>query len=208
MKLLVILLIVYIIHHICKKLVSTNRPRRTSEITVRYNVSDSGGYEGYNQPSGKTAKWIESGKSVSIRGYNIPGGLIYVGEKLWDYYRYGNAACLINTKLKTSPAEPWEAVNEMGYWPQYGYIPAKCRGAYLKWLAGGRTEPKAYIGYVFLFFYGLERRLLIDGQKGDVSAKERLDIVNEVRRLLKIYGGNRSLRGYASNFLAMEWILY
>ena len=96
----------------------------------------------------------------------------------------------------------------MGYWPQYGHIPAKCRGAYLKWLAGGRSDPKAYIGYVFLFFYGLERRLIVDGQNDEVSEKERSEIIEEVSRLLKIYSSNGSFRGYASNFLMMEWVLY
>jgi len=64
------------------------------------------------------------------------------------------------------------------------------------------------MGYVFLFFYGLERRLFVDGQKGSVPAAERAEIVQEVNRLLMVYGGNRSFRGYASNLLAMEWVLY
>ena len=75
-------------------------------------------------------------------------------------------------------------------------------------LAGGRSEPKAYIGYVFLFFYGLERRLLIDGQRGLVPEQERLAIVEEIKRLLQLYGENRSFRGYATNLLATEWVLY
>jgi hypothetical protein len=74
-------------------------------------------------------------------------------------------------------------------------------------LATGRSEPETYIGYVFLFFYGLERRLFVDGSKGIVCEKERVAIVNEVKRLLKIYN-NRSFRGYATNFLGMEWVLY
>jgi uncharacterized tellurite resistance protein B-like protein len=134
--------------------------------------------------------------------------LVYVGELLLDSCDYNNDACLINPKLKVSSAEPWEAGDEMGYWPHYGQIPAKCRGVYLKWLASGRLGPETYIGYVFLFFYGLERRLIIDGQKGKVSKEERLDIINEIKRLLKIYGKNRSFHGYANNLLAIEWVLY
>lgn len=208
MEFIVGLFVVYVIYRIIKGLFPAKGVSKTPEITVRFEVSGSGGYEDYERPRGKPAKWYEHGNSVTVKDYEISGGLVYAGEMMLDADGYDNDACLINPKLKVSSAEPWEAGDEMGYWPHYGRISAKCRGAYLKWLAGGRAEPEAYIGYVFLFFYGLERRLLIDGQKGEVSDKERLEIINEVRRLLKVYGGNRSFRGYASNFLAMEWVLY
>ena len=205
MEIVIGLVVIYVVYLIIKSLSSTDR---APDITLRVEVSGSDEYEDYARPSGKPARWYESGSDVSIKGHEVPGGLVYVGEVLLDAHGYNNDACLINPKLKVSTAEPWEAGDEMGYWPHYGEIPAKCRGAFLKWLAGGRAEPEAYIGYVFLFFYGLERRLLIDGQKGDVSDKERYEIINEVRRLLKLYGSNQSFRGYASNFLAMEWVLY
>lgn len=162
----------------------------------------------YQRLNGKSARWYGSGQHVSVQGYNIADGLIYVGETLPDSQGYENDACLVNPKLKVLSAEPWEAGEQMGYWPKYAHIPEKCRGAYLKWLAGGRTEPETYIGYVFLFFYGLERRLFVDGLKDGIPENERAEIVKEVIRLLKIYGGNHSFRGYASNFLAMEWVLY
>lgn len=51
------------------------------------------------------------------------------------------------------------------------------------------------MGYVFLYFYGLERRALID--------KANIPLVREeVIRLLHQYGENRSFFGYASSFLA------
>jgi hypothetical protein len=52
----------------------------------------------------------------------------------------------------------------MGYWPLYSGIDPASRAAYLHWLTGGRKAPEAYIGYVFLFFYGIERRVLVDAQ--------------------------------------------
>jgi len=195
-----------IIHRIFRWIIPARKtPSKSPKITFHYEISSSGGYE---KPRGKPAQWYGCNKKVNVQGYSIPGGLVYVGELLLDSCDYNNDACLINPKLKVSSAEPWEAGDEMGYWPHYGQIPAKCRGAYLKWLASGRLGPETYIGYVFLFFYGLERRLMIDGQKGKVSDQERLDIINEVRRLLKIYGKNRSFHGYANNLLAMEWVLY
>lgn len=212
MEIIIGLIVIYVIYRIVKGLSSNKKHSKAPEITVRFEVSSPGGHrsesERYERPSGKPAKWYGTGQSVNVQGYEITSGLIYVGETLLDVHGYDNDACLINPKLTVSLSEPWEGGEEMGYWPQYGQIPAKCRGAYLKWLAGGRSEPEVNIGFVFLFFYGLERRLFVDGQKDGVSENERSEIVDEVNRLLKIYGSNRSFRGYASNFLAMEWVLY
>lgn len=73
-----------------------------------------------------------------------------------------------------------------------------------KWLADGRVEVKANIGYVFLFFYGLERRIFVDAVENSCSATRKIDIVNEVIRLLELYGDNNSFKTYAQNFLSME----
>lgn len=204
MEILIWGIVIYVIYYFIKGGASSNK-EESNEYTIRYEVS---GRSSYDKPKGKPAKWIGFNESIKIQGYDINNGLLYVGEKLLDTYGYENDACLIHPKSKVSPAEPWQAGDEMGYWPKYVDIPKKCRGAYLKWLSTGRDEPETYIGYVFLYFYGLERRLLIDGQKNEITDSERNEIINEVRRLLTIYGENRSFRGYANNFLAMEWVLY
>lgn len=215
MEIVISIFVVYIIYLIAKRLTSDKKPPKP-EITVQIEVSDMDEYSNqlrsasrtYEKKSRKPAKWLGWGQSVNVQGYDISDGLVYVGETLQDSNAYCNDACLINPKLKTTPHEPLDIGDEMGYWPQYAQISAQCRGAYLKWLANGRSDPDANIGFIFLFFYGLERRLFIDGQKGGISESERLEIVNEVNRLLEIYGGNRSFRGYANNLLAMEWVLY
>lgn len=154
------------------------------------------------------AVWYSKNQSVQINGYTLNEGMVYVGDNLPDSDRYYNDACLINPSFKVSSAEPWFGADYMSYWPRYSDISPACRGAYLKWLATGRSDPKAYIGYVFLFFYGLERRVFYYGQKTGITTSERLGIVDEVKRLLSIYGGNSSFNGYANNFLATEWVLY
>ena len=216
MEFIITMVFLYVIYQILKGIYGaqskSDNPTESNEVTLRVEVSEPNSYSNtknqFDSPIGPPAKWYGPSMNVTVKGYNIPGGLIYVGSNLPDNYGYQNDACLINPELDVIAAEPWEAEDKMDYWPKYDRIPAKCRGAYLKWLAGGRSEPEAYIGYVFLFFYGLEHRLMLDGTKGEVSERERSAIVNEVRRLLKIYEGNRSFRGYANNFLAMEWALY
>ncbi|MBI4641906.1 MAG: TerB N-terminal domain-containing protein, partial [Candidatus Tectomicrobia bacterium] len=89
----------------------------------------------------------------------------------------------------------------MSYWPSYSQIHPASRAAFLEWLSSGRKDPRAYIGYVFIYFYGLERRALADA-KDSASARNDLPaIITEVKRLLSIYGENNSFRGYASKFL-------
>ena len=85
----------------------------------------------------------------------------------------------------------------MNYWPSYDSIDPRSRAAYLEWLAGGRRDPNAYIGYVFLFFYGLERRALVDAQRDPRIRDEIPAIIEEVERLLGLYGQNHSFHGYA-----------
>ena len=194
------------------KVYSSKKPSRENEVTFRVEIPRTGDYGGYEdrpgKPIGPPATWYPLNNKVMVRDHEIPGGLLYVGTNLPDSYGFSNDACLINPNLPIQTAEPWGAGDEMGYYPQYGQIPAKCRGAYLKWLSDGREEPEACIGYVFLFFYGLERRLIVDGSNGLVSARERSDIIDEVKRLLTIYGRNLSFKRYATNLLAIEWAVF
>ncbi|MDL2267697.1 TerB N-terminal domain-containing protein [Desulfovibrio sp. OttesenSCG-928-G15] len=176
-------------------------------ITISTSTSYGYGDDSSSRPKGSPATWYGPEESVEVKGLTLPG-MVYVGENLPEQGGCYNDASLINPKLKVMNAEPWQHGEEMGYWSSYSRIPPQCRGAYLKWLATGRSEPEANIGYVFLFFYGLERRLFHDGRKLGLAEPEHHAIVDEVRRLLSIYGANRSFRGYASNLLAMEWVLF
>ena len=85
----------------------------------------------------------------------------------------------------------------MDYWPNYSTIDGRSRATYLDWLSSGRSDTRYDVGYVFLYFYGLERRVFVD--KAD--AQERSEIVTEVRRLLEIYGYNHSIRRYLGAFI-------
>lgn len=153
--------------------------------------------------SHRKGRWVPFGESVTIKSIAIPGGMIYVGSSL----RNDNGLidpCLIDP-TKPIAQEGDYTERQMGYWPSYSDISSSARRAYLDWLSGGRSDPAADIGFVFLFFYGLERRAIVDALC-DESAKEDLPIIAaELRRLLAIYGGkSNSFYGYASEFL--DWI--
>jgi uncharacterized tellurite resistance protein B-like protein len=54
---------------------------------------------------------------------------------------------------------------------------------------------------VFLFFYGIERRVLLDAESDPRAAAEVPALLAEVERLLSIYGHNGSFQGYAGGLL-------
>ena len=126
--------------------------------------------------------------------------MVYIGSGVRSANGYEIEPCLINPKLPVRWKRPDWTGETMDYWPSYDDIDPRSRAAYLTWLAEGRRGKSAYIGYVFLFFYGLERRLFLDIQS-DVDHPEVALIVAEIKRLLEIYGDNRSFAGYASDLL-------
>ena len=147
--------------------------------------------------SAPSTKWIPAGTEVRVGNHVIRGGMVYVGGFLPKKGAlHENENCLINPLLPIgSRGDP--AGVTMGYWPAYGHITPEARKSYLEWLAGDRSDPSTYIGYVFLYFYGLERRLLLDTDATDIA-----EVLSEVRRLLSVYGESGSFRRYATKLIS------
>lgn len=147
--------------------------------------------------------WIPRGQAVEVSGATLPGGMLYVGTSLKT--RYGeNDPCLIDPSMPVASHGDFTE-HQTDYWPSYSSIKPSARRGYLNWLAEGRSHPEADIGYVFLFFYGLERRAIIDGSQDPLAAKDRPAIAEELRRLLGIYGEkSHSFRRYATALL--DWV--
>lgn len=146
------------------------------------------------------ARWLPQDEFIEIAGEKISGGMIYVGEDRNS--RYGSSEpSLINPKLKVARGIVDIAERLTSYWSSYDSISPEARRAYLQWLSSGRKAPHANIGYVFLFFYGLERRVFVDAKTDRAAAAETPSIIAEVERLLSIYGENHSFNNYASRFV-------
>jgi uncharacterized tellurite resistance protein B-like protein len=125
--------------------------------------------------------WIPASREVEIGGRRIRG-LIYVGENLAGAdTEYWLEPALIDPTLPATTAAPGEP--PAGYWPSYDRLSAGHRGSYLDWLAGPRRIGKADPSYLFLYFYGLERRLLFDAKHNSGAAAERGTLVAELRRM-------------------------
>jgi tellurite resistance protein len=143
---------------------------------------------------GAQARWIGAYERVRIGTREIGGGLFYYGD--WIPIDGGETTqYAISLKLSASAPQADVEGHSMPYWPSYSEISPAARRAFLDWLGGGRRDPAYGIGYVFIFFYGLEHRVFVEG--GDDGAM----VVSEIMRLLGIYGTNASFRAYATNFL-------
>lgn len=140
---------------------------------------------------------------MKVSSLTLPGGMLYVGRQLAAAAGYGPDPALIDPRLPLDFRRPDWAAGSVGYWPSYSDLTPGARAAYLTWLADGRRAPNAPISWPFLFFYGLERRVLVDAAAGQDISDEMPAIAAEARRLLDLYGENGSFRGYATRFLQL-----
>lgn len=145
--------------------------------------------------------WVPPGQDITVDQYVIPGGMVYVGTGLGSVQGYGIEPALIDPKKQVRKQGGDYQIRQTNYWPSYDTISPEARASFLKWLAAGKSDPLADIGYVFLYFYGLERRVLSDVRTDPKATVELPQIEAEIRRLLSIYGESGSFRGYASSLL-------
>ncbi|MBF0418602.1 MAG: TerB N-terminal domain-containing protein [Magnetococcales bacterium] len=153
---------------------------------------------------GHCGRWVVTGESVRIHDYIIPNGMVYVGEWMESVgvndYTSQSEPSLINPNLGIDKQNHGQQNEPLSYWPSYSNISPSSRSNFLRFLADGARDPTIEIGYVFIYYYGLERRLLIDlSTINDLD--ERKQLIHEVIRLLSIFRINNSFRGYATNLL-------
>lgn len=170
---------------------NSRRSSGSPGVTVTMSVG------GQNIPmSGSTrvtnAKFICQNQPVELHGRKIPSPMLYVTKRA-----DGNLTNAGVVDLSLSVARSPRTPPDLPYWPSYKGMSAKQRASFLDWLAGGRRHDVP-MGYVFVYFYGLERRLLTGQDRGPIRS--------ELHRLLGIYGENRSFRGYTTRLLTFDAI--
>ena len=142
--------------------------------------------------------WVPAGKDVTVRSYTVPGGLLYLGHL--DLSGSTAEPSVIDPVLPVAgPTSCHERL--MGYWPSYSSISSEARAAYLGWLSTGKSDPQADIGYVFLYFYGLEKRLFTLPSFDPKMTPEVDTIRKEIERLAGIYGDRGTFGSYSGSLL-------
>ena len=165
------------------------------------------GYEEEKSKNNTPGKWIKSGQSITIKGQIFTGGNFYFGGKLSSFDEYGTEASLVDDSLKIENKPSSYEDESLGYWPKFISLTPKGRGAFLSWLSGNRSDPETPLGYVFIYFYGLERRITVDSIKQAVDDTEFKSLFDEILRLKGIYGNSRSFSNYSTRLLEIMCLL-
>lgn len=134
--------------------------------------------------------FIDVGETLRVDFYTIKDPMVYIR----NYHREDDDASCISLDLPIGK-EVIENSHSLPYYPKYSQISPDQRANYLSWLSGGRCGDLPSIGYVFLYFYGLEKRALLE-------KKDIIRIIDEIRRLLETYSFSASFNSYLHNFLA------
>ncbi|MEZ9820626.1 TerB N-terminal domain-containing protein [Shewanella sp. 10N.286.45.A1] len=173
-----------------------------------FTIETNFGYESEKSSNKQKGRWVGESEQLTINGRKLKSGLFYFGGVMDSLDGYGIEPSLVDEKRpvsKPSLNENAETQSDesLGYWPSYASLSQGCRGAYLDWLASERSNPNIPIGYVFIYFYGFERRIIENKATSDISDPEFIAIFDEVLRLNKVFSANRSFNRYSSDFLEL-----
>ncbi len=141
------------------------------------------------RPPKNGVQFYGPGTAVNLGYGSLIDALVYATGGKFDQLRDSS---LIELGLPV--AKQSDTSERLGYWPSYHHCTPGQRAAYLQWLYGGRSHHVAELGYVFIFFYGLERRIVVDGQDHECVARELI-------RLLPMFGQSNSFAGYGTRLL-------
>lgn len=137
-----------------------------------------------------TIEWLGRGKSLVVHGFTINDPLTFSGTGHAPDPGYSPA-------IDPSQIDASLAINrttsaaEMVYWPWYEAIEPHHRFIYLTWIVTDRRSLPPTDRYMFLFYHGLELRVLVD------DADQAL-VFAEVFRLRKMHAGSRERTAAAS----------
>lgn len=132
--------------------------------------------------------WAGLGQSITVGGYTLLNPLIYWSD---GEAPSSEASCIDIRK----PVGNNSQAELLPYWPRYSGLTPNQRGHYLSWLSRGKTDDSDEIGYMFIYFYGLERRALVEQADFD-------SILTECLRLLSTFSNSKSFTSYVSGFMA------
>ncbi|MFA4824797.1 MAG: TerB N-terminal domain-containing protein [Methanoregula sp.] len=166
------------------------RKANTQSGTIEIKIARSNSNDEFSQTrSGHNLNWVGFGNSITVHGYTIVNPLTY-----WsDGASLPQEASCIDRKL--SIGKTVTDSQTLSYYPQYSNLTPGQRGKYLSWLSRGRNDDLDEIGYAFIYFYGLERR-------GIIEKEDTEKLLVEARRLLTRYPNSNSFNSYVNHFIA------
>lgn len=132
--------------------------------------------------------WFADGP---LKNYNSQDNCLYKFENNDIKISFSNQdePSLIYTKYPISQTDLDELKDNIGYYPTYEELTPEQKFLYLKWLENPflKENTEVNTGYVFLFYYGLERHLFL---------KKSMKSFNMIYKLYKKFDNN-SFRAYS-----------
>jgi uncharacterized tellurite resistance protein B-like protein len=152
-------------------------------------------------PEAASLRWHGKGTTLDVAGIRLRDPHVYASSG--KHGSYGWATDPSEILLNADVRRPRGSVPDIGYWPWYSRIEPEHRFLYLDWLANGKSSLPPAEGLLFLYFYGIERRLLVDEQDTEWALREvvRLRKLDEPREGTR---DGRSFRLYSSALLWFE----
>lgn len=175
--------------------------QRASPVAANKQKPSSGFFANRAKSPSSAARWIAGPERLEAGGVAFDAELLYFGSRTRDQ-RYTLHRALVDPTLPVG-TDADRLGSTLGYWPNYSELQPVARRAYLEWLAGGRCDPNIPIGYVFIYFYGLEKRLIAEKAKDDAPA-----ILAEARRLLALYGEQPSFNRYCTALIEAGEVIF
>ncbi len=146
------------------------------------------------QPS--KPNWLGYGDVLQVKGFEITHPMTYLSSA-------GGSAIDPSEIDRSLPVARVLEAEDLSYWPWYARMNPAQRYLYLDWLSSDRAKLPPGDGYLFTYYYGLERRALVD----DADHKTVFKEVQRLRQVYEKYGpkrGRNSFMNYSSAFL---WFL-
>ena len=147
---------------------------------------------------GPDTLWYPPGVLATIGPVKVEGGMIYVTSRPQHQTMTWFTSCAIDSSQPVSFAP--DSMDGIGYYPSYDRLTPQQRGTYLRWLEGGRVNDFENQACLFLFFYGIERRVLADLDPTTGSDEIKL-LYAEVAQLARRFSHRHSFWHFARSLL-------
>jgi uncharacterized tellurite resistance protein B-like protein len=147
--------------------------------------------------------WIPFETPYRFGSLTLPRGGFYVGRPGSPPH---DVDCAIDPKLDFTLAKPDWLGRGLNYWPRYAKLTPEERGTFLAFLHSPRRAGGVAVGYVFIFIYNLEHRLVRDAAAGLVSSEEGRTIIDELVGVIQAYGPkSASIGKYVGELLGVAY---
>lgn len=149
-------------------------PRRSRKKTYQNTFSKTKYNQNNNAAPLLALAFHPKTETVNLFGQTVANSFFYTCE-LTSYIPFA-----INTRSKPDFTD--SSAEKLNFPPNYNELDQSQQGSYIKWLANNKPAAED-MGYVYLYYYGLEYRALIEKQNQKDILFEVIDLVSKFKKL-------------------------